>query len=254
MQAATRAGPLFELRLASGPDDIALAQRLRYEVFVAELGGDGPMVDHDARLECDAFDPFCDHLMLIDARSGELAAVYRLMRQDQAEAFGRFNTESEYDLSPLRASGRRLLELGRSCARADYRGGPAMMVLWNGLASYVLERDIEVLFGTASFHGTDPALLAQPLSLLHHAHLAVEALRPRARAYQPMDLVPPERLDRRVAMAALPPLIRAYLRLGGAVGDGAFVDTAFNTVDVCMVLDTAQMSIRHRDHYARSAG
>lgn len=254
MQAATRAGPLFELRLASGPGDIALAQRLRYEVFVAELGGDGPMVDHDARLERDAFDPFCDHLMLIDARTGELAAVYRLMRQDQAEAFGRFNTEAEYDLSPLRASGRRLLELGRSCARADYRGGPAMMVLWNGLAGYVLERDIEVLFGTASFHGTDPALLAQPLSLLHHDHLAVEALRPRAHVIQPMDLVPPDRLDRRAAVAALPPLIRAYLRLGGAVGEGAFIDTAFNTVDVCMVLDTARMSVRHREHYARSAG
>lgn len=248
------AGALFEVRLAASAADLTLVQRLRYEVFVAELGGDGPMVDHAARLERDEFDPVCDHMMLIDARSGDLAAVYRLMRQDQAAAFGRFYTESEYDLSGLRASGRRLLELGRSCARADYRGGPAMMVMWNGLATYVLERGIELLFGTASFHGTDPAALAQPLSLLHHDHLADPAIRPRARAFQPMDLLAAEAVDRRAAMAALPPLIRAYLRLGGRVGEGAFIDHAFNTIDVCMVLDTERMSVRHKDHYARSAG
>jgi hypothetical protein len=32
----------------------------------------------------------------------------------------------------------------------------------------VLEREIEVLFGAASFHGTDLAALAQPLSYLAH--------------------------------------------------------------------------------------
>lgn len=251
--AGARAEPLFEIRLAATAADLVRVQRLRYDVFIAELGGDGPMVDHAARLERDDFDPACDHLMLIDQRSGELAAVYRLMRDDQAAAFGRFYTDAEYDLAPLRASGRRLLELGRSCARADYRGGPAMMVLWNALAAYVLERGIEVLFGTASFHGTDPAALAAPLSLLYHDHLAEAGLRPRSRAFQSMDLMPAEALDRRAALLALPPLIRAYLRLGGRVGDGAFVDRAFNTVDVCMILDTARMSLRHKDYYSRGA-
>lgn len=251
--AGARAEPLFEIRLAATAADLTQVQRLRYDVFVAELGGDGPMVDHDARLERDDFDPACDHLMLVDQRSGELAAVYRLMRDDQAAAFGRFYTDAEYDLGPLRASGRRLLELGRSCARADYRGGPAMMVLWNALAAYVLERGIEVLFGTASFHGTDPATLAAPLGLLYHDHLAEPGLRPRSRVFQSMDLTPTEALDRRAALLALPPLIRAYLRLGGRVGDGAFVDRAFNTVDVCMILDTARMSLRHKDYYSRGS-
>ena len=85
---------------------------------------------------------------------------------------GRFYSESEYDLTPLKASGRRLLELGRSCVHPDHRGGTAMFQLWNALADYVLERGIEVLFGVASFHGTDVAALAQPLAWLHHHHLA----------------------------------------------------------------------------------
>ena len=46
----------FEMRLARDAADLRLAQALRYEVFVAELGADGPLVDHAARLEADRFD------------------------------------------------------------------------------------------------------------------------------------------------------------------------------------------------------
>ena len=59
---------------------------------------------------------------------------------------------------------------------------------------------------------------------------------------------------RRAAMAATPALIKAYLRLGGFVGDGAWIDRAFNTTDVCLVMDTGQMSARHREFYIRKAG
>jgi L-ornithine Nalpha-acyltransferase len=69
-----------------------------------------------------------------------------------------------------------------------------------------------------------------------------------------MDLIPVDRLDRKAAMAATPALIKAYLRLGGFVGDGAFIDHAFNTTDVCLVMDTGQMSARHREFYIRKAG
>ena len=56
------------------------------------------------------------------------------------------------------------------------------------------------------------------------------------------------------ARALAPALIKAYLRLGGFVGDGAFIDHSFNTTDVCLVMDTAQMSARHREFYIRKAG
>jgi L-ornithine Nalpha-acyltransferase len=249
------------LRLASDTRDLRAAQRLRYAVFVEELGGDGPMVDHAARLEADRLDPLFDHLLLIDPerdpeRLDDVVGVYRLLPGARLGPGERFYSETEYDLSALRASGRPLLELGRSCVRAEYRGGTAMFHLWNGLADYVLARGIEVLFGVASFHGTDIARLALPLSYLHHMHLAppelrVVALGPtRAR----MDLVPPDRIDRRAAMVETPALIKAYLRLGGFVGEGAWIDHAFNTTDVCLVMDTARMSQRHRDFYLRKQG
>lgn len=254
----TSQDPFFELRLASDERDLLAAQRLRYEVFVSELGGDGALVDHEQRLERDAYDAYYDHLLLIDRRRNadaldDVVGVYRLLTDERAKELGGFYSEVEYDLSPLKVTGRRLLELGRSCVHADYRGGTAMFHLWNGLADYVLKREIEVLFGVASFHGTDIEALRQPLSYLHENHLAPEALRVRVQPdhFQSMDLLPSEQIDRREAMRLTPALIKAYIRLGGFVGDGAFVDRDFNTTDVCLLMDTGVMSEKHRGFYAR---
>ncbi|MEH7827406.1 GNAT family N-acetyltransferase [Gemmobacter denitrificans] len=249
---------MFDLRLAQDARDLAAAQRLRYRVFVGEMGSDGPLVDHQAELERDEFDDICDHLLLIDrrrdpARLEDVVGVYRLLPGDRLAPGQRFYSEQEYDLTAIRATGRRLLELGRSCVHPDHRGGAAMMLMWNALADYVLERGIEIMFGTASFPGTDVVGLAEPLSYLHHNHLAPPSL--RAIALPPdraaMDVLPVGAVDRRAAMQATPALIKAYLRLGGFVGDGAFVDHAFNTTDVLLVMDTAHMSAKHREFYIR---
>lgn len=249
----------LEIRLARDAMDLRAAQRLRYDVFVTELGGDGPLVDHVARLEADEFDALFDHLVLVDpARpAGEhVVGVYRLLPGDRLGPEGRFYSEGEFDLGPLKASGRRLVELGRSCVAADHRGGSALYLMWNGLAAYVLERGIEVMFGAASFHGTDVDALAEPLSWLYHHHLAPPGLRVSARPAhrREMNLIPREAVNRAAAQAMMPALIKAYLRMGGSVGDGAWVDHAFNTTDVCLVMDTGAMSARHRDFYIRKKG
>ncbi|MEM6729588.1 MAG: GNAT family N-acyltransferase, partial [Pseudomonadota bacterium] len=227
-------------------------------VFVEELGGDGPLVDHAERFERDAHDPHYDHLILVDDRRDAAAldhvvGVYRLMPGDRGRAHG-FYCAGEYDLGRLTGSGRRLLELGRSCLASDYRGGSAMYLMWQALAAYIQRREIEILFGVASFHGTDIEDLAPALSLLHHQHLAPDDLRIRARpdAFEPMDILPAASIDRRAAMAAIPALIKAYLKLGGFVGEGAFIDRPFNTTDVCLVLDIARMDEKARALYTRS--
>ncbi|MGV6849457.1 MAG: GNAT family N-acetyltransferase [Marinibacterium sp.] len=244
-------GPSFSVSIADTEDDLRAAQALRYDVFVRELGGGGAMVDHENGLERDAFDPFFDHMIVRDDHTGAVVGVYRLLRDDQARAAGQFYSEDEYDLTVLKRSGRRLLELGRSCLHRDYRGGAAMYHLWTGLADYVAQHEIEVLFGVASFHGTQANAFAGPLSVLHHNHLAPPDLRVRALEghFQAMDLIPADKLDRKAAMLAMPALIKAYLRLGGTVGEGAFVDHAFNTVDVCLIMDTARMNDRQRRLY-----
>lgn len=253
--------PDFSLKLAETEDDLRACQRLRYDVFVKELGGDGPLVDHAAQLEKDKFDPFFDHLMLLDQSRGseteaQIVGVYRLLRDDQMPKVGQFYTEDEYDLTVLKTSGRKLLELGRSCLHSDYRGGTAMMVLWQGLADYVAKHKIDILFGTASFHGTDLEALGPSLALLHHRHLAPEDLRVTAlpEYFTPMDQTDVSAIDRRAAMVAVPALIKGYLRLGGYVGDGAFVDKTFNTTDVCLVMDTKRLSETQARIYSKGQG
>ena len=248
----------FELRLAQSRADLRAAQRLRYEVFIEELGGDGPLVDHDARLERDAFDEFFDHLMLIDKTQPEgsdkqVVGVYRLLRGDMAEKAGRFYSEDEYDLGAIKSGGRSLMELGRSCVHPDYRGSRAMYLLWNGLGAYVLDHGIEVMFGVASFHGTDIDAIREPLACLHHFHLAPADMRVRVLEpyFQTMDLVAADQIDQRRALRAMPTLIKAYLRLGGYVGEGAFIDRSFNTTDVFLLMDTRNISEKNRVMYTK---
>ncbi len=250
-QIDAKATPVFSTRIARTEKELRAAQHLRYEVFVAELGGDGPLVDHDAQLEKDHFDPHADHILLLDETrlaDDQVIGTYRVMTAPMAAAAGRFYCAEEYDLSPFFQSGKRLLELGRSCLHPDYRGGPAMLQLWAGLADYVRTHQIDVLFGVASFHGTDVAALAAPLSLLHHHHLARPEL--RVRAIGPtalsMNMIDEDGLDRVAAVRQMPALIKAYLRLGATVGDGAFVDHAFNTVDICIILESDAINALQR--------
>jgi len=248
------------LRLADTDADLLAAQRLRYRVFVTELGAIGPTVNHETKTESDAFDAYYDHLLLIDRRRdpamlNHVVGVYRLLKSDVARQGPGFYSESEFDLAALARSGLNLLELGRSCVDADYRGGVAMHMMWNGLADYVLGNGIDVMFGVASYHGVDISAIAQSLSYLHYNHLAPGDMRVsvRAGAYQPLDLIASSEVDRAEAMRQTPALIKGYLRLGGFIGDGAYIDRNFNTTDVCLIMDTARMSARHRQAYTRKS-
>lgn len=259
MSAEVDAG--LKVRLARDARDLRAAQRLRYQVFVEELGAGGKTVDHASRLERDDFDDVVEHLLLIDeTRTAKgldhVVGAYRLLTSERMARVGRYYSDDEFDLAPLLVSGRQLMELGRSCVHPDYRGGASMLLIWNGVAEFVIERGIEVMFGAASFHGTNPEVHAQALSFLHHNHLAPPSLRVRAMPPGRLDmaLLPPAGLVRVAAMEGVPALIRGYLRLGGFIGDGAFVDKDFNTIDVCLVVDTAIMSARHRAFYTRRQG
>jgi len=79
------------------------------------------------------------------------------------------------------------------------------------------------------------------------------ALRPRALPERYIDM---RRLDAGVldparTLAALPPLIKGYLRLGGFVGDGAVIDEQFNTTDVAVVVKTDLVTDKYYRHYER---
>ncbi|MGF1608126.1 MAG: GNAT family N-acetyltransferase [Kiloniellales bacterium] len=254
-----RAGNLH-IRLAESAAEVRASQRLRYHVFCEEMAAKPSPEMVRAGREFDSYDDFCDHLLVFDDSlgSGEDAVVgcYRLMRRESARRRGQFYTVDEYDISPLIGYPGEILELGRSCVDRTYRTGSTMQLLWRGIAEYVFFYNIDLMFGCGSLPGTDPQALALPLSYLHHHHLAPPALRPKALPgrYVAMDLLPPDAIDLKAALKALPPLLKGYLRLGGYVGDGAVVDAQFGTTDVCIVVKTdlvTEKYYRHYAHYAR---
>ncbi len=243
----------LHVEFAKTDEDLQSLQRLRHDVFVQELGAQPGPVGH---LEKDKFDIHARHLILRDRarpKNDQIVGTYRLMDSAAAKPCG-FSSESEYDLGPLYQSGKRLLELGRSCMHPDYRGGRGMFLLWQALSQHIEMTGAETLFGVASFHGTDSQRFLTPLSLLHYLYRADVQVRPVSRKppeirYQALD-----QFDRKEALLQMPPLIKAYLRLGGQVGEGAFVDHTFNTIDVCMVLQMDRVSERQRAIYAGVRG
>ena len=251
-----RAGHLG-VRIAQSPAEIDAAQALRYRVFFEELGAT-PGPDALARQrDTDAFDDVADHLLVLDHARGEGAAgvvgTYRLIQQEAAARVGGFYSASEYDLTPIEAFPGRVLELGRSCVDSAYRGRAAMQLLWRGIAAYVAEQQIDLMFGCASLPGTDPEALATELSYLYGHYLAPPALRMRALPdrYVEMRRQDPMTVDARSASLLLPPLIKGYLRLGGFVGDGAVIDTQFNTTDVAIVVKSDMVTEKYAKHYER---
>lgn len=68
-----------------------------------------------------------------------------------------------------------------------------------------------------------------------------------------MATLPADAVDRKAALAKLPPLIKGYLRLGGFVGDGAVIDHQFNTTDVSIVVKTELVTEKYIRHYERAS-
>ncbi len=246
------------VRLARDEREILASQRLRYHVFYEEMSAKpSPDMAREAR-DFDDFDPVCDHLLVVDTAAGDepdryVVGTYRLIRRSAARLCGGFYSASEYDISRIEALPGEILELGRSCVERAHRTRPTMQLMWQGIAAYVFHYDITMMFGCASLAGTDVDAVAEPLSYLYHHHLAPEAFRPVALShrYKAMNRLAKDEIDAKRALAALPPLIKGYLRLGGFVGDGAVVDEQFNTVDVCIQVKTDLVTQKYYRHYAR---
>lgn len=261
----TKPSKALEVRLAETAAEIDAAQALRYRVFYEEMGAKPTPAMTERQRDFDKLDDYCDHLLVIDhahSKPGRVVGTYRLIRRAAAAKHGSFYSSGEYDITPLVNYPGEILELGRSCIDPEHRIGSVMQTLWRGLAGYIMKYDITLLFGCASFPGTDPQEHALPLSYLYYHHLAPPGLRAKTRPeyYVDMKMLPREafdpdaafnslKMDPRSGGNSLPPLIKGYLRVGGYVGDGAYVDHQFNTTDVCIIVKTDLITSRYMRHY-----
>lgn len=248
-----KAGTL-EVGIASRKEDILAAEELRYKVFFEEMGAPITPEVRASKRDKDIFDDVCDHLLVVDhLPSGEYKVVgtYRLIRREAMQKIGRFYSDGEYDISLIKNHPGEILEVGRSCVDEAYRNRAVMQLLWRGIGAYVTKFNIDILFGCASFHGTDPAEHAMALSYLYHYHLAPAELCTKAlpERYVDMNVVPKEKVDVKSAFVSLPTLIKGYLRLNGFIGAGAVVDKEYNTTDVSIIVKTDLINKKYAHRY-----
>ncbi|GIL02403.1 MAG: hypothetical protein BroJett030_23020 [Alphaproteobacteria bacterium] len=258
----------LEARLARGQAELRAVQRLRYEVFYREMAARPHAVARLLRRDADDWDRVCDHLVVIDTSEaaaalpatggGRIVGTYRFLTAARAATAGiGFYTQSEFDIATLVARHRDLhfMELGRSCVLPAWRNRRTIELLWAATWAYVLGHGVDVMIGCASFAGTDPDELAEPLAFLHH-HAAPPPEWDVAAG--PGRAVPTNRLDAgaveaRRALHALPPLIKGYLRLGAWFGREAVIDRQFATTDVLVILPVSRINPRYVSYYGADA-
>jgi len=256
----------LELRLRTTDKELKKIQRLRYKVFYKEGGAIADRLSALLQRDLCPFDTVCDHLLVIDKeartrhglKKAKVVGTYRLLRGEIAARYNGFYSQSEFDLSSIiaRQPQTRVLELGRSCVHQDYRTKRVIELLWRGLWLYAKHHKIDVMIGCASLPTTDLNAAATPLDVLRrHASLPpdwqVKPLPGRSLALPPVEV---SKSDSRQALAGLPPLLKAYLRVGAKFSEEAVIDRQFGTIDVFTLMDVAAIDKRYAAHFGSSMG
>lgn len=233
----------YTVTLARDEADVRAAQRLRHDVFAGEMGAllTTPEPGHDI----DAFDAYCDHLLVRDTVTGQVVGTYRLLPPERAAIAGRLYSEGEFDLGPLAAIRSGLVEVGRSCVHPDHRDGTVIGLIWAGIARYMVEGGHEWLAGCCSIPLADGgALAAGTWDRVQDKYLAPEEYRVR-----PLLPWSAEGVARPPARVELPPLLRGYLRLGAWVCAEPAHDPDFGVADLYVLLSMRRVNPRYLRHF-----
>ncbi|NNC99253.1 MAG: GNAT family N-acetyltransferase [Gammaproteobacteria bacterium] len=242
--AGSMAAGRYEVRLAQSVQEIEAAQNLRYEVLFKESGGRISREMLTTGREEDEWDEIAYHVVVLDRNEvGSIVGTVRLVSGQALRSGQLFYTEHAFDLSGLRRHYQATLELSRACVSTEGRGGAILMLLWKFTMQFIAENNYDVLFGCASFAGTDYLQHTEILSYLYHEHLAEQELMPKVRdevsSVAIKDFhVPPAKGK---ARGQVPTLLRGYLKIGARISDHAVIDSVFNTTFVAIYVDAKEM-------------
>lgn len=231
--------------------DVREAQRLRYEVFVDEMGAILPDIvpGHDI----DIFDDYCEHLLVRDRETWQVIGTYRVLTPAQAKLAGRIYSDCEFDLTPLQPLRDHMAEIGRSCVRKNYRHGGVIMALWKALVNFMTRSQLKDIVGCVSIPmnldvggdkrvGTGHAA-ASIWRQMRDKHLA--SIEYQVKPHLPL---PVDALDQTLEIDP-PALIKGYLRVGAKVLGAPAWDPNFNTADLPMLMRMNDLPERYRKHF-----
>ncbi len=221
----------YTVRVAQSGADRAAALTLRGLCFGAAGG------------VADAFDAAATQVIVENVQTCAIVATFRMALLDGVQLPQSYAAQF-YDLSALTAYPGSMLELGRFCIDPALSDPDVLRIAWAALTAYVDEAGIKLLFGCSSFQGTQAAPYLDAFALLKARHLAPARWSPQIKAEHVFDyaLELHDKPDLKQANAAMPPLLRTYLMMGGWVSDHAVIDHQMNTLHVFTGLEIGSIS------------
>ena len=238
----TRTDRRLQAERLIGPNALREAQALRFAVFSGELKA--TLKGADQGLDMDDYDLHCRHIGVRDLNTGRLVATTRLLDHQAASGLGRFYSEEEFSLHGLRHLQGPILEIGRTCVDPAYRNGGTIAVLWAELAEVLNEGGYSYLMGCASIPMQDGGVQAKAImQRLRDRYLCTEHLRA-----EPKKPLPPLEVPGNV-IAEMPPLLKAYMRLGAKICGEPCWDEDFQVADVFILLKRDDLCPRYARHF-----
>lgn len=239
----------YDVRLAQTISEIQAAQKLRYQVLFKESGGRIDAKMDSLQREEDEWDEVAYHVVVLDTKNdNEIVGTIRLVSGSALREGQSFYTEHAFDLGGIKERYPNTLELSRACVSAKARGGAILMLLWKFTMQFIAQNDYDVLFGCASFSGTDYKKHVEILSYLYEQHLAEEDLMPvPKKTVNSVEIASFRKtLQEGDSRGEVPTLLRGYLKIGAKISDHAVIDPVFNTTFVAIYVDAKDMFTR--DH------
>lgn len=234
----------YEARLANSPQEVLQAQKLRYQVMYAEKGGHPDLHKVKNKADIDQWDECAHHIVVVDnkVKPSKVVGTLRLVSNLSLAEGQSFYTEEAFDLSALRDHYPSMLELGRFCIDPSGRNGAILMLIWKYAMQFIVTNKVDVMFGCASFPGTNIDEHRDVLTYLSNNNLAPEELMPiPVIDHVKLADIATKEVDFDDATKGIPTLLRGYLKLGAKTSDTAIIDPVFNTTFICIYVDAKSM-------------
>lgn len=236
-------GP-YTLKTVSTVDELIAALKLRYEVFHHEMIGK----PQPRGIDVDEFDFSCDHLIIVETKTGTVVGTYRL----NASIFSdKFYSAGEFHIDSLLALPGTKLELGRACIHKNHRRGIVISLLWSGIGEYMAKVGANWLFGCASIKTESPrqaALLYRYFESQNRFSTKFNCSPTHPYTLENFDLwlhklqLPLSESDMNEAESLVPPLCRAYMKAGAWIAGEPAYDKEFKCIDFLTVLDRENLN------------
>lgn len=215
--------------------------KLRYEEMIYEYDDTKDAFGSDF----DEYDKYCDHAVVIDKKRDEVIGTYRFIMKSQIKALNeKFLLENEFNIDTLKDV--KLLEVGRACVKKEYRDGSAIMLLWKEAINYAIKNNVDIMLGTASFHGTCVNKYIDEISFILNKYPYEKLCYAINNVYEIYEKTIENEKE---IFRKLPSLIKGYMRLGSKFGKNVYIDKEFNSCDVLVITPIKEMNEKYLNRF-----